>query len=81
MVGDSAFHFTVDDDSIEVHDGRTDDPDLVLTTDEETWTDIAAGKITASEAASSGALAIAGDRQASKRLGKIFSRDKLLASR
>jgi DNA-binding HxlR family transcriptional regulator/putative sterol carrier protein len=73
LVGDSAFHFTVDDGSIQLRDGRAQDPTVTVTTDEETWADIASGKITASSAAAAGALAVAGDRQAAKRLGKIFS--------
>ncbi len=43
LVGDSAFHFAVDDGSIELHDGRAEDPAVTLTTDEETWADIASG--------------------------------------
>ena len=79
LIGDSAFHFTVDDGSIRLHDGRAPDPDATVTTDEETWADIASGKITASSAASTGALTITGDTRAVKRLGKIFHRDQLLA--
>src|SRR5919201_950035 len=51
LVGDAAFHFTVDDGSIQLHDGRAQDPAVVLTTDEDTWAEIAAGRITASAAA------------------------------
>jgi DNA-binding HxlR family transcriptional regulator/putative sterol carrier protein len=79
LVGRSAFHFTVDDGSIQLHDGRAQDPAVVLTIDEETWADIASGQITASSAAATGALTVAGDPQAAKRLGKIFSRDPVLA--
>jgi DNA-binding HxlR family transcriptional regulator/putative sterol carrier protein len=79
LVGRSAFHFTVDDGSIRLHDGRAQDPAVVLTTDEETWADIASGKIGASSAAATGALSVAGDPQAVKRLGKIFSRNQMLA--
>jgi DNA-binding HxlR family transcriptional regulator/putative sterol carrier protein len=78
VVGGSAFHFAVDDGSIELHDGRAQDPAVVLTTDEETWADIATGRITASSAAATGALTVAGDRRAAKRLEKIFSRERLL---
>jgi DNA-binding HxlR family transcriptional regulator/putative sterol carrier protein len=74
LVGDSAFHFTVDDGSIEVHDGQAEDPSVVVTTDEETWADIASGKTAASSAAATGALTVAGDPRAVKRLGKTFSR-------
>jgi DNA-binding HxlR family transcriptional regulator/putative sterol carrier protein len=79
LVGGSAFHFTVDDGSIRLHDGRAQDAAVVLTTDEETWADIASGKISASSAAATGALSVAGDQQALKRLGKIFARKQMLA--
>lgn len=79
LVGRSAFYFTVDDGSIELQDGRAQDPAVVLTTDEETWADIASGKVKASSAAATGALTVAGDPQAAKRLGMIFSRNQVLA--
>ena len=79
LVGDSAFHFTVNDGSIELHDGRAQDPAVTLTTDEETWADIASGKIRASSAAAAGALTVAGDPAAAKRLRKIFAREPMLA--
>jgi DNA-binding HxlR family transcriptional regulator/putative sterol carrier protein len=81
LVGDSVFHFTVDDGSIELHDGRAGNPAVTWTTDEETWADIASGKITASSAAVTGALTIAGDPQAAKRLRKIFSRKRMVSGR
>ena len=43
-------------------------PPSPWTTDEETWADIASGKITASSAAATGALTVAGDPEAAKRL-------------
>ncbi len=79
VVGDSAFHFIVDDGSIGVRDGRADDPVVVVTTDEETWADIAGGKISPSAAARAGTLNVTGDRQAAKRVGKIFSRKHILS--
>jgi DNA-binding HxlR family transcriptional regulator/putative sterol carrier protein len=79
VVGDSAFHFTVDDGSIQLHDGRVQDPAVTWTTDEETWVDIASGKITASSAAAAGALTVAGDAEAAKRLRKIFAREPMFA--
>jgi putative sterol carrier protein len=57
----------------------TKDPAVVVTTDEETWADIASGRISASSGAATGALTVAGDPQAVKRLGKIFSRNQMLA--
>jgi DNA-binding HxlR family transcriptional regulator/putative sterol carrier protein len=79
LVDGSAFHFTVDDGSIRVHDGHAQDPAVVVTTDEETWVDIASGKIAASSAAATGALTVAGDPQAAKRLRQIFGRKHMLA--
>jgi putative sterol carrier protein len=79
VVGESAFHFTVDDGSIQLHDGRVQDPAVILTTDEETWAALVSGNISASSAVAAGVLTIAGDPQAAKRLGKIFSRDQMLA--
>jgi DNA-binding HxlR family transcriptional regulator/putative sterol carrier protein len=79
LVGRSAFHFTVDDGSIELHDGRAQNPAAILTTDEETFADIASGKITASSAIATGALTLTGGLQAAKRMKKIFSRNRVLA--
>jgi DNA-binding HxlR family transcriptional regulator/putative sterol carrier protein len=79
LVGDSAFHFTVDDGSIEVHDGRAKDPAVVLKADEETWADVASGKIRFSSAVATGALDVSGDPHAAKRLRKIFSRSQMLS--
>jgi DNA-binding HxlR family transcriptional regulator/putative sterol carrier protein len=81
LVGDAAFYFVVDDGSIEVHDGRAREAAVVVTTDEETWADIASGKIKTSAAADTGALTIAGDAQAVRRLRKIFSRKQLFGRR
>src|SRR5919199_1392475 len=72
LVGESAFHFTVDNGSVELHDGRAQDPAVTLTTDEDTWADIVSGKVRSSSAAATGALTVAGDLEAAKRLGKIF---------
>lgn len=79
VVGDSVFHFIVDDGSIELRDGRSEDPAVIVTTDENTWAGIVTGRITASGATDTGALTVVGDREAAKRLGKIFSRDHMLA--
>jgi DNA-binding HxlR family transcriptional regulator/putative sterol carrier protein len=78
LVGDSAFYFTVDDGSIELHDGRAHEPAVVVITDEERWADIASRKTTFSAAAATGALTVAGDRQATMRMRRIFSRKQLL---
>ncbi len=79
IVGTSSFHFTVNDGSIEVHNGRADNPAATLTTDEETWADIASGKITTASAAATGELAFAGDADAIARWRQILSRKRVLA--
>jgi len=79
LIGDSAFHFKVDDGSIELHDGRVREPAVVVSTDEETWAEVASGKIRFSSAAATGALTATGDRQAMKRFREIFSRKQMLA--
>jgi DNA-binding HxlR family transcriptional regulator len=79
LVGESAFHFIVDDGSVELHDGRAQDPAVTLTTDEETWADIVSGKLRSSSAAATGALTVAGDPEAAKRLRKIFARKPMHA--
>ena len=79
VVGRSAFHFTVDDGSIRLHDGWAQDAAVTLTTDEATWADLASGRISFSSATATGALSVAGAPQAVKRLRKIFSRRQMLA--
>jgi DNA-binding HxlR family transcriptional regulator/putative sterol carrier protein len=78
VVGDHAFHFIVDDGSIEVRDGRADDPQVEITTNEKTWEAIAMGETTPSAALAAGELTIVGDWEAARRLGRIFSRDRML---
>ena len=78
-VGRSAFHFDVDDGSIRLRDGRSPDAAVVLSTDEDTWADIAAGKITVPAAAATGAVTVTGDPEAARRLGRILSRHRVLA--
>jgi DNA-binding HxlR family transcriptional regulator/putative sterol carrier protein len=79
VVGRWAFHFKINDGSIQLYDGQAQDPALTVTTDEDTWADIASGKITGSAAASRRQLKIVGDRKAAARLKEIFARDRVLA--
>lgn len=79
VVGDTAFHLTVDDGSIDVRDGHAEDPAVVVTADEDTWAGIAAGTVTAAAARRDGRLTSKGDRQAVKRLNEIFSRERMTA--
>jgi DNA-binding HxlR family transcriptional regulator len=80
VIGDSAFHFMVDDGSIDVRDGHADDASVVVTTDDETWAEIAFGETTAKKAVASGALRVSGDKKAARRLGKIFSRHHMVGA-
>lgn len=77
-VGGTAFHFKIDDGAIQVHDGPAEDPHAVVTTDEQTFADIASGKVTGASARAAGALSITGDPEATKRLRRIFSRSQVL---
>lgn len=80
VVGDVAFYLVVDNGSIELSDGRADDPAVVVTTDEETWANVASGSISASSAMSAGTMTVAGDREAWDRFRKIFARTRMLAA-
>jgi DNA-binding HxlR family transcriptional regulator/putative sterol carrier protein len=79
LVDGAAFHFIVDDGSIELRDGRVENPAVTLTTDEETWANLASGEIGTSSATATGALSVAGAPQAIERLRKMFSRKHMLA--
>src|SRR5687768_8362111 len=55
-----AFHFVIDDGTIRLRDGPAEDPTVTWTTDEETWSQIVAGTVTASDAIGTGALIVQG---------------------
>jgi DNA-binding HxlR family transcriptional regulator/putative sterol carrier protein len=78
-VDGSAFYFVVDDGSVQLRYGRSGNPAVTLTTDEETWADLASGKSTAAKALATGNLTLTGDSQAARRLAQIFSRSTVLA--
>ncbi|MGO9976001.1 MAG: winged helix-turn-helix transcriptional regulator [Solirubrobacteraceae bacterium] len=79
LVGRTAFHFIVDAGTIQLRHGRAENPAVTLTTDEETWADIASGKTTATTAAAAGSMQLTGDPEAVMRLAKIFGRSRVLA--
>jgi DNA-binding HxlR family transcriptional regulator/putative sterol carrier protein len=79
LVGGTAFHFIVSDGTVELRYGRATDPAVTVTTDEDTWADMASGKTTGSAAAAAGALTMEGDRRAAARLSKILSRRRVFA--
>jgi DNA-binding HxlR family transcriptional regulator/putative sterol carrier protein len=75
----SAFYFVVDDGSVQLRYGRSSNPAVTLITDEETWADMASGKITAAIALATGRLTLTGDSEPVRRLAQIFSRSTVLA--
>ena len=79
LVGDDAFHFVVDDGSVEVRDGRAAEPAVTVTCDEETWADVVTGRVSAASASAAGALTVSGDRESVQRLRRIFGRKVLVA--
>jgi DNA-binding HxlR family transcriptional regulator/putative sterol carrier protein len=84
VVGGAAFYFTVEDGSIELHDGRATDATVTWTTDDDTWGDVVAGKTSFSSAVAAGALSVSGDPRAARRLRRIFfhrPRERALARR
>jgi DNA-binding HxlR family transcriptional regulator/putative sterol carrier protein len=78
MIGRTAFHFVVDDGVIHVRDGLAENPAVTWTTDENTWADIVAGKLTAPAAAETGNLTTHGEPKAENRFRQIFSRTQML---
>ncbi len=79
VVGDTAFHFAVADGTVELRPGRAERPAVTITTDDDTWADVASGETTATAAAAAGRLTLVGDRAAVRRLARIFSRSTVLA--
>jgi DNA-binding HxlR family transcriptional regulator len=79
VVGPAAFHFTVDDGSIQLRYGRAQSPAVTVTTDADTWAGIASGSASGSSAIAAGAMTVEGDEEALARLRKIFSRSRVLA--
>lgn len=72
VVGETAFHFVVDDGVVEVRDGHAPEPAVVVATDEQTFAQIAAGTLTTSAALAKGAIHLQGNAAAAKRLAKIL---------
>ena len=72
VVGNTAFHFVVEDSEIELRDGHAADPAVVVSADEQTFAQIASGKLAASAALARGALTLHGSQRATRRLAKIL---------
>lgn len=79
VVGDLAFHFVVHDGEVTLCPGRATEAAVTITTDDDTWAAIASGDTTATAAAAARRLTLAGERAATRRLARIFSRDTVLA--
>jgi DNA-binding HxlR family transcriptional regulator len=73
-VDDEIFHARVHDGRMESVHGAAWEPTLTVTSDGSTFRALAAGALALEEAARSGRIAIAGDRSALRRFGKIFPR-------
>ena len=71
VVGDTAFHFVVDDGSVDVRDGRAAHPAVTVTCDEDVWAAIVEGR--------GGAPEVSGDADAVRRLRSILGRRALFA--
>lgn len=78
VIGDTAFHFVVDDGTVRLRSGFAHEPAVTVTTDEETWAEMASGNATGTSAAAAGKLTLAGPPDAAARLAKIFSRRTIL---
>ena len=77
-VGGTAFHFVVDDGEVELRDGDAADPAVVVSADERTFAQIAAGELAASAALARGALTLQGTQRAARRLARILGRSGVL---
>ncbi|MEV0585375.1 helix-turn-helix domain-containing protein [Nonomuraea sp. NPDC050310] len=71
-VEEEVFHARIDDGTIETVHGPAQHPDVVITTGRETFRDLAASRSTLEAAISSGAASASGDRQALRRLHRLF---------
>jgi DNA-binding HxlR family transcriptional regulator len=71
-VEEEIFHARVDDGTIEMVQGPAQHPDVVITMGGTVVRDLAAGRLTFTEAIGSGAVAASGDQQVLRRLHHLF---------
>ena len=69
---DEAFHVWIENGEIEVRQGTTADPYLVVRSDTQTLLAVAAGRVEPGEAVASGAIGIEGDLDARERCAKML---------
>jgi len=67
-----AFHATVADGDLDVRQGPAERPDVVITTDGDTWQGMASGALSPVEAIATGKLRLEGDPAAGLRFSQIF---------
>ena len=72
-VGDEIFCFQVEDGELATWTGPGRRPDVVLTTDPETWQQLSHGERSFDSALADARLELAGDRRAARRLGRLFA--------
>jgi DNA-binding HxlR family transcriptional regulator len=71
-VEDEVFHARVDDGRVESLHGPAWQPTFTVTSDQETFSELAAGELLLEEAARSGRITVEGDRRALRRFERIF---------
>ena len=71
-VGDQVFHVRVDDGSMQLVQGAAAKPDLIVTTDYETWGAIASGALSGPEAMAAGRFRFEGEPAAAMHFGQMF---------
>lgn len=71
-IGNEVFHARIEDGSIETRQGFAQNPDLIITTDPETYSAIAMQQVALVDAVNSGDVAVEGDADTLKRSAAIF---------
>ena len=79
-VGDDVLHARVYEGAVEAAQGPAQAPDLALTTDADTFLEIAAGRLTFAQAARQKRLTVHGDPEALRRFSRIFPRQAARAA-
>ena len=73
-VSDQVIHVRVDDGSIQLVQGAAAKPDLIVTTDYETWRAMASGALSGPEAVAAGRFRFEGEPAAAMHFAQMFRR-------
>jgi DNA-binding HxlR family transcriptional regulator/putative sterol carrier protein len=73
-VDDEVFHARVHDGTVESVHGAAQQPDVVVTTDSDTFIELVEGRRTVADAVRDGTAALTGDRRLARRLRGLFRR-------